>query len=113
MVSSSYDLQPLIIHNLDRTSSITRSLRTRTWVFFTSRLPDRFSRSPKVVKEAIITDINDLVQDFWRSSSDGPIGASFFALRRLFEILHGCFNNLEVRLILFPFFCELPLTSLT
>jgi hypothetical protein len=53
----------LIIHNHDRTSSITRVLHTTTWDYFTSRLPDRFSHSPKVVKEAIMTDINDLVQE--------------------------------------------------
>ena len=31
--------------------------------------------------------INDLVQEFWRTSSDEAIGAPFFAMRRLFEIL--------------------------
>ena len=86
---------PLIIHNHDRMSSITRVLHTTTWDFFTSRLPDRFGRSPKVVKEAIMTDINDLVQEFWRTSIDGA-GASFFAMRRLLEILQECFDNLEV-----------------
>ena len=86
----------LIIHSHDRMSSITQVLHTTTWGFFTSRLPERFSRSPKVVKEAIMTNINDLVQEFWRTSSDGADGASFFAMRRLFEILHGSLNILEV-----------------
>ena len=86
----------LIIHNHARMSSITRVLRAATWDYFTSRLPYSFSRSPKVVKEAIMTDINDLVQEFWRSSSDGTVGASSFAMRRLFEILQGCLDNLEV-----------------
>ena len=77
----------LIIHNHDRNPPVTRVLRTETWEFFTTSLPCRFSRSPKVVKEAIMTDINDLVQEFWRISSEGAVGASFFEMRRLYEIL--------------------------
>ena len=90
--------RPLIIHDHDRMSFTTRVLHTTTWDFFTSRLPDHFSRSPKVVKEAIMTDINDLVQEFWRTSSDsdGGFEASFFAMRRLFELLQDCFDILEV-----------------
>jgi hypothetical protein len=82
-------------------SSVTCVLRTITWDYFTSRhgLPDRFIRSPKEVKEAIITDVNDL-QEFWMTSSDGAsdgaVGASFFAMRRLFEILQKCFDKLGV-----------------
>ena len=86
----------LIIHDHARMSSTTRVLHTTTWDYFTSRLPDRFSRSPEVVKEAIMTDINDLVQEFWRTSSDGVVGASFFAMRRLLEILYECFHISEV-----------------
>ena len=53
-----------------------------------------------VVKDTIMTNINDLVQEFWRTSSDVDVGASsFFAMRRLFEILQSI---LEVRLILIP-----------
>ena len=43
-----------------------------------------------------MTDINDLVQEFWRTSSDKDVGASFFAMRRLYEILHRCSDNLDV-----------------
>ena len=43
-----------------------------------------------------MTDINDLVEEFWRTSSDIDVGASFFAMRRLFEILQRCFDYLEV-----------------
>ena len=82
----------LIIHNRDRTSSTTRDLHTSTWVYFASNLPDRFIRSPRVVKEAIMTDINDLAQEFWRTSSE--IGA--FAMCRLFEILQRCSDFLDV-----------------
>ena len=75
---------------------MTRVLHPKTWVYFTSRLPERYLCSRKVVKEATMADINDLVREFWRTSSDRDIGASFFAMRRLFEILQSCFNNLDV-----------------
>jgi hypothetical protein len=86
----------LIVHNYDRMSSTTRVLHTTTWDFFTSCLPDRFAFSPKVVKEAIVRDINDLVQEFWRTKSDEDVGASLFGMRRLFEILQGSFDTLKV-----------------
>ena len=90
----------LIIHNHDRKSSSPRILHNETWDYFTSHLPIRFCCSPQVVKEAIMTDINDLVQEFWRTSSD--VEPSFFAMRRLLEILQ-CFE------VLFPFL-RLPST---
>ena len=71
-------------------SSILRVLHTTTWDYFTSHLPDRFSRSPQAVKEEIMMDINDLVQDFWRTSSDVGPRPSFFAMRRMLEILQEC-----------------------
>ena len=85
-----------IIHNHVRmSSSITRVLHTwtTTWRYFSELLGDRFIRSPKVVKEAIMTDINDLVQKFW-TSSNGAVGSSFFATRlsRLHGILQRCFT---------------------
>ena len=44
-----------------------------------------------------MSDINDLVQEFCRTSNYGAVRASFFAMRRrLCEILHRCFDNLEV-----------------
>ena len=84
----------LIIHSHDRTSSITR-VHTRTWSYFTKSLADRFIHSPKELKEAIMTDINDLVQEFW-TSSNGAVGTSFFAMRSscLFGILQKCFESL-------------------
>ena len=42
-----------------------------------------------------MTDINDLVQEFWSTSNVGAIGASFFEMRRLHEILE---EYLEVSL---------------
>ena len=77
-------------------SSITRVLHTTTWVFFAGHLPELFSSSPKEVMEVIMADINDLVKEFWKSSSDGAVGTSLIAMRRLFEIMHGCLNELEV-----------------
>ena len=93
----------LIIHNHDRMSPITRVLHTTTWDYFTAFLPDHFNLSPKVVREAIMTDINDLVQEFWSASSNGAVGASFFAMRRLLEILQGC---LEVFFVIISIFCD-------
>ena len=75
--------------------SFTRVLHTDTWEHFTLYLPTYFICSPKAVKEAIMTDINDLVQEFWRTSSDQDVGASFYAMRRLFEILQECFYLFE------------------
>ena len=86
----------LIIYNQDRMSSITRVLHTATWRYFHSRLSDRVIRSPKVVKEAIMTVINDLVQEFWRTSTDGTDGESLLAMHRLFEILQQCLDSSEV-----------------
>ena len=42
-----------------------------------------------------MTDINNLVQEFLKTSSD--VGASFFAMRRLFGILQVSFGTFEVR----------------
>ena len=95
----------LFIHNHDRKFSIIRVLHTTTWVYFSSCLPNRFIHSSKVVKEAIMRDIDNLVQEFWRTSSDNDVGASLFAMRRLHIILENC---LEV-CILFPLL-RLPLT---
>ena len=60
------------------------------------------SRYPKELREAIMTDINDLVQEFLRTSSD--VGASFFAMRRLLENLQRGFDYVSVSLIFF--FCD-------
>ena len=80
----------LIIHNYDRRSSITRVLHAATWNYFLSDLPNHFMLSPNVVKEAIMTDIHDLVQEFWRTSTDGADGEPIFAMCRLHKILGRC-----------------------
>ena len=80
----------LIIHNYDRRSSITRVLHAATWNYFISHLPDYFDHSPDVVREAIMTDIHDLVQEFWSTSTDGADGESIIAMCRLNEILGWC-----------------------
>ena len=90
----------LIIHNHDRmSSSITRLSHTTTWDYFTESLEESFIRSRKVVKEEIMTDVSDLVQEFRMTSNDGAVGESFkfFAMRRLLEVLERCFDSLEVR----------------
>ena len=85
----------LIIHNHNRmpVSSNTRVLQTATWVYFSFQLPYRFIHSPKIVMEAIMSDINDLVREFGSASCDGAVGASFFALRRLLGILQKCYDS--------------------
>jgi hypothetical protein len=82
-------------------SSISRVLHTTTWNYFKSHLPARFSCSPKVVKEAIMADINDFVQEFWRTSSDGADGAPFFEMRRLLEIFQIILNVCFVIIFIF------------
>ena len=91
-----------IIHNHDRMSSSTRFPHTATWDYITSILKFRLSMSSRVVKNTVMTDINELVQEFWRTSSDECVDVSFFAMRRLLEVLQRCFDNLEVCLFLFP-----------
>ena len=80
-------------------SSFTRVLHTTTWNYFSLHLRDRFGCSPEVVKEAIMTDINDLVQEFSRTSSED---ASFFAMRRLLVILQLCSDNFDVCFDIIP-----------
>ena len=43
-----------------------------------------------------MTEINDLVQDFWKDPSDVVDGGSFLAMRHLLKILQECFDILEV-----------------
>ena len=94
----------LIIHGHDRTSSITR-VHKATWNYFTQSLSNRFIRSPKVVMEEIMTDIDDLLQEFW-TSSNGAVGTSFFAMRSscLFRILEKCYGSLAVCFDVISFF---------
>ena len=75
-------------------SSITR-VHATTWNYFANSLSDRFIRSPKVVQQEIMTDINDLVQEF-QTSSNGAIAESLFAMRRLYEIVLECFHLFNV-----------------
>ena len=77
-------------------SSINRVLHTTTWDYFTEVLAVRFVRAPNVVKEEIMADINDLVQEFRMSSGDGAFGESFVAMCRLLKIL-------QVRFDIIPF----------
>ena len=85
----------LLIHGHDRTPSITR-VHASTWGFLTRNLEIHFSVSPIVVKEEIMTDINDLVQEIW-TSRIGAVETSFIAMRSscLHRILQLCINSLE------------------
>ena len=84
--------------------SITRAPNKATWKFLTSDLPYRFSRSPKLVKKAIMADIKDLMQDLWRTTDDGAIRAAFLGMRRLLEILQSCIRLLDVCFDIVSFF---------
>ena len=86
----------LIVYNQDRMSSITRVLHTATWDYLTSCLSNRFIRAPEVVKEAIMTDINDFAQEFWRISTDETDEETLLAMRHLFKILQKCLDSFEV-----------------
>ena len=77
-------------------SCITRVPHATTRAYFTQRLGDLFIFSSEVVKEEIMTDINDLVQEFLTTSSDGAIEGSILAMIHSLEILKRCFNSLEV-----------------
>ena len=50
-----------------------------------------------------MTDINDLVQEFW-TSSNGAAGTIFFAMLGLRGILRECFDSLDVRFDIIFFF---------
>ena len=84
----------LNIHSHDRMSSTT-CVHTRTWDYFNKSIlvPHRFVHSPKLVMEEIVTNVNDLVQEFW-TSSNGAVasGASLIAMRRLYEVLLEYYN---------------------
>ena len=104
----------LIIHNHDSLRMpINRLLHTTTWDFFTSQLPVHLSPSPKVVKNAIMTDINDLVQGskLKRTLREGTVGGSVFEMRRLLKILQKCFDTIEVSFVIISVFmsCRLSL----
>ena len=61
-----------------------------------------------------MTDVNDLVQEFWSTSSDGAVwflGTSFFPMRRLFGVLQKCLGILKVRSSIISVFLQLPPTS--
>ena len=89
----------LIIHSHDRTPSTTR-VHASTWNLLTHMLDIRFNDSPIVVKEEIMTDINDLVQEIW-TSRIGAVETSFIAMRssRLLGILQRCFDFLERKVV--------------
>jgi hypothetical protein len=61
-----------------------------------------------------MTDINDLVQEFWGPGTlnDGAVGTSFFATLRLLEILQECFDILEVPVCFVISVLRLPSTKL-
>ena len=95
----------LIIHDHDRRSSIIPVLRAATWSFFASHLPSHFSYSPKLVKEAIMADINGLMQDSWKTSDCNEAGRkSYLAMWHLLDVLQECLYIFDVRFNLISVF---------
>ena len=88
----------LYIQDRNRISSTTRFPRRATWHYFEAYLPDYFMCCSNVVKDAITTDINDLMQQFWRTSTDG-LDIFCPAICRLREILQVC---LDIMFLLGP-----------
>ena len=50
-----------------------------------------------------MTDVNDLVQEFWGTSNDGVDGAPFFAMLCLHDILQNALESVDVRFVYFLF----------
>ncbi|KAF8816522.1 hypothetical protein BYT27DRAFT_7154559 [Phlegmacium glaucopus] len=63
-----------------RTHSTTRLPHSATWYYVQSHLPWHFIESPKRVRDAIMMDINELIQEFWKISNNGAIGVFFTAM---------------------------------
>ncbi|KAF8816531.1 hypothetical protein BYT27DRAFT_7154580 [Phlegmacium glaucopus] len=70
-----------------RIQSTTRLPHSATWGYVKFHLPWRFIKSPKPVKDAIIMDINELAQEFWKISNHGAFGVFFSAMLCLMGIL--------------------------
>jgi hypothetical protein len=82
--------------------STTRFPHRATWDYFKSYLPAYFMCCPNVVQDTITTDINDLIQQFWRMSTDEVVDIFSLAMCRLREILQVCLDIM--------FLLGLPLT---
>jgi hypothetical protein len=54
-----------------------------------------FIDSPKLVKDAIMTDINNLVEEFWKISSCGVVDVFFIAMHCLLQILQVCSDTIS------------------
>ncbi|KAF8801464.1 hypothetical protein BYT27DRAFT_7147456 [Phlegmacium glaucopus] len=67
--------------------STTRLPHSATWDYVTSHLPRRFIASPKQVRDAIMTNINELTQEFWKISNSGAVDVFFPAMFCLMRIL--------------------------
>ena len=85
----------LIFHNQGRMSSITRVLHTTTLGLFYLMSSRPFRSFPKSSegREEYMAGIKNIVQEFWRTSSEG---VSFFAMYRLFNILQLYFDIVSV-----------------
>ncbi|KAF8816498.1 hypothetical protein BYT27DRAFT_7182054 [Phlegmacium glaucopus] len=83
----SFDLITKWIRRPWRIHSTTRLPHSATWGYVKFHLPSRFIASPKLVKDAIMTDINELTQEFWEISNTGAVDVFFTAMLCLMWIL--------------------------
>ncbi|KAF8815804.1 hypothetical protein BYT27DRAFT_7155408 [Phlegmacium glaucopus] len=65
----------------------TRLPHSATWDYVKFHLPPRFIKSPKLVKDAIMTDIDELMQEFCKISSSGAVDVFLTAMLCLMWIL--------------------------
>ncbi|KAF8816495.1 hypothetical protein BYT27DRAFT_7182051 [Phlegmacium glaucopus] len=70
-----------------RIHSTTQLPHSATWGYVKFHLPRRFITSPRRVKDAIITDITELIQEFWKISDNELVDVFFTAMLCLGWIL--------------------------
>ncbi|KAF8816499.1 hypothetical protein BYT27DRAFT_7182055 [Phlegmacium glaucopus] len=62
---------------------------SKTWDYIKFHLPWRFGASPKLIRDAIMTDINGLTQEFWKISNSGVVDVFLPAMLCLAQILNS------------------------
>ena len=91
--SSSLSPSDLQIQNYDRIPSTQLLLHGKTWAHIKTYLPDDFIHCPEVVRDAIMMDIDNLLQEFWKTSNVGAVDVQCFtSIRLLLDILSVCLN---------------------
>ena len=90
---SSLSPSDLQIQKYDRIPSTKLRLHGKTWDHIKTYLPDDFIHCPEVVRDAIMMDIDNLLQEFWKTADIGAVDVRRFTLiRLLLDILRVCLN---------------------